>query len=364
MKKLVLQKLMTGHYIDKVPEDNSKPVSFVMKGDGLWEIRKNKIGEFYTHVAKTDVFGLDNDFEEGWVLNVPRMPSAVLDTIIAFFRKVYSKHGSEVFLRCFYDTEEEKYILDCPKQEIGPASVRYEVDEKFEDPKYIFFFEIHSHGSMGAFFSGVDDADEKSDRFYGVIGKVSQKFPEIKLRLCLGKNKQDVDLEDIFDISDEEGSFPKEWLDNIKEAKKPKYVYYGGKHNGYKYKHNGGRSPISYMPHEHDPRNYWWNNDDNDDDANEKSAKSLQEGISDWLHSKNSELTADEMQELKAFFDEEGEGEDDCFDISDICASHHSNPTDTNIEKQSEIINQDDSENKDESNDEEHYKATRSLDWF
>jgi hypothetical protein len=237
---------------------------------------------------------------------------------------------------------------------VGPASVRYEVDEKFEDPKYIFFFEIHSHGDMNAFFSSIDDADEKSDRFYGVIGKVGQKFPEIKLRLCLGKRKYNVDIEDIFEIEDKEDSFPKEWLDNIKKAETPKYKYVG-------------KSPVSYMPHEHDPRNYWWNNSDEEDDD---SVKSLQQGISDWLNSKNSELTNDEMAELRKYFEAEeaaeedeffaeeedkffAEEEDVFFDIRDICEAHHSSPSDVKINN-----------NKDDKKDMRYERRRNQIKWF
>jgi len=219
--KLSVQKLLVGHFIEDLPDDFNKKVAYVWQGNGIWEIRKLPIGTFTTHKQKIDVPGLKSTLEEGWKLNVPKIPATLLDVTLSFFRQIYNKHSSEVFLQFFYDKSKEEYILHCPQQVVGPGSVNYKRDTEYEKGK-ILVFEIHSHGSMGAFFSGTDDADEKDDRFFGVIGKVKQYYPEMKIRLSVGGVKQDINVEDIFNLDETNyhtESFPLEWINNIKEKK-------------------------------------------------------------------------------------------------------------------------------------------------
>lgn len=220
-KKLALQKMLVGHFIEEIPENYSKKIAYVWQGNGVWEARKLPLGTFLTHIHKFEVPGLKRTYEEGWTLNVPKIPATLLDITLSFFREIYDKHSSEVFLQYFYDVEKEAYSLHCPQQTVGPGSVNYKRDTDYERGK-ILVFEIHSHGSMGAFFSGTDDADEKDDRFFGVIGKVKQYYPELKIRLSVGGRRQEIDVEDIFDLDESnyhKESFPAEWVSRIKEKK-------------------------------------------------------------------------------------------------------------------------------------------------
>lgn len=219
--KLVVQKLLVGHFVEDLPENFNKKVAYVWQGDGIWEVRKLQLGTFVTHMHKCDVPGLKKTLKEGWSLNVPKIPATLLDVTLSFFRQIYNKHSSEVFLQYFYDTNKEEYILHCPQQTVGPGSVNYKRDFEYEKGK-ILVFEIHSHGSMAAFFSGTDNADEKDDRFFGVIGHVKNYYPELKIRLSVGGRKQDIDVESIFNLDEtsyNKESFPAEWANRIKEKK-------------------------------------------------------------------------------------------------------------------------------------------------
>lgn len=219
--KLNLQKLLVGHFIESIPDDCNKKVSYVWDGSGVWEVRRLPLGTFTTCVHKFETTGLKSSLEAGWELNVPKIPATFLDVTLSFFRQIYKQHSSEVFLQYFYDTEKKEYTIYCPKQVVGPGSVNYTRDAEFEKGK-ILVFEIHSHGSMGAFFSGTDDADEKDDRFFGVIGNVKNYYPDMKIRLSVGGRKVEIEVEDIFDMSESLNhmeSFPFEWVDRIKKKK-------------------------------------------------------------------------------------------------------------------------------------------------
>lgn len=242
-QKIALQKIMVAHYIENIPKDCSKNIVYVMQGDGVYEKRINRLGTFVTKLSDVDIPGLESNLEEGWELNVPRIPAALLGTTVAFFRQIYKKHSSEVFLQFFYDTKEDDYVVHCPKQTITMASVKYENDDLFSDEGKILVFEIHSHGNMNAFFSGTDDNDEKADRFYGVIGNIDNFFPDLKLRLSVGGHKTEVDVEDLFDLDEEmyhAESYPKDWIDRIKKEK-IKVVRYGNRRRNWS---GGGRPHV------------------------------------------------------------------------------------------------------------------------
>lgn len=90
-------------------------------------------------------------------------------------------------------TWEGQYHLTTPTQTREPAEVRYErVGSTILD--------IHSHGTMGAFFSGVDDADEQGLRLYMVAGKLDTLIPEVEMRLGAYGYFAPVTMEDIFDV--------------------------------------------------------------------------------------------------------------------------------------------------------------------
>ena len=245
-QEILLQKMFVGHYIDNIPKDAKKDVLYVMKGDGIWQVRSNKLGKFFIHQVSTKIPGLESNFEEGWELNVPLIPSSLLKQAVSFFKSIYSKHKSEVHIQFFYDLENEEYFINCPKQKVSRASVTYINDKELETPNYILVLDMHSHGGMGAFFSATDDADEKDDRFFAVVGNITRHYPEIKLRLSVGGKKIEIDIEDIFDLQNEWNEvFPKEWENKIEEEV---LIF-----KGFKKRHSSFEKSMRYALEDPDP---------------------------------------------------------------------------------------------------------------
>jgi hypothetical protein len=89
---------------------------------------------------------------------------------------------------------------------------------------------------MGSFFSGTDDRDDlNAIGFSGVVGKLKDKEPEVKIRFNYYKQKYEVKLQDIFHTpADRVVDVPEEWLNNVNVTT---YGSYGGKHGT----HQGGR---------------------------------------------------------------------------------------------------------------------------
>ncbi|HUV51629.1 MAG TPA: Mov34/MPN/PAD-1 family protein [Dehalococcoidia bacterium] len=70
------------------------------------------------------------------------------------------------------------YQLVHPQQLGTEASCMY---ERVPDT----VMEIHSHGLMSPFFSGIDNADEQSMAIYAVVGGLDRFIPDVNLRIGL-----------------------------------------------------------------------------------------------------------------------------------------------------------------------------------
>jgi len=222
-RNLELEGMLVGHLIGEVPRKSSKPVLYAMRGDGLWEIRTNSLGVFRRRAAKVRIPGLPCGLEEGFELSVPKIPVALLWQAIAFFRQVYELHQSESAVRAVYDRKRRRYFLDCPPQEVCAAHCHFDRKRTFEDA--IVVAEIHSHGQMSAGFSGTDNKDELADRFYGIVGRVMDFFPETCFRLSIGGNHLAVAIGELFDTENDplaKAKFPPGWLDQVKKQELPK----------------------------------------------------------------------------------------------------------------------------------------------
>lgn len=177
-----------------------------------------------------------------------KIPSAMLDKILAFFKEVMEmtgssgKHGEyEAMAHIVWNTRTKSYRIAIPKQKVSKAAVTYTWEHVDEDYETVIF-DIHSHNTMDAFFSGTDEADDRS--YIGISGVAGRLNTDAKLIWRFNAFKQKVKMEygDIFDAP-EKSAMPEmqEWMDKVTIP--PAYVApaYG---NGYSYK-PGGVDPKS-----------------------------------------------------------------------------------------------------------------------
>lgn len=283
-KAISFQKMLVGHYIETIPEDASKSTNYVLQGNGIWEQRRNDIGTFNRKIASCKVLGLRSNLTEGWTLNVPKIPISLLGTAVSFFRKICAETNDEVFLQFFYNKETKQYEIECPEQEVSGASVKYKNSEVFNDPNKVLVFEIHSHNTMEAFFSATDNGDEKADRFYGVVGKLNQHFPSIKMRQVIGGESKDIDIDDLFDLDGEtyHSQFPEEWRKKVSTRKYTTKKYYSsGSYphcHGNKYGNYGGQGNGD-MKGNQAWENHWYNYQNNQPKDNSYVKKFFEESV-------------------------------------------------------------------------------------
>ena len=105
------------------------------------------------------------------------------------------------------------YFVDVPKQVVTKASVHSQISDDYTNDRYIHFMDIHSHNSMKAFFSSIDDRDERATRLYTVIGHLDKYLPDIKTRFSNGGTFHEIDPSEVFERV--ETSFPDTWTENV-----------------------------------------------------------------------------------------------------------------------------------------------------
>lgn len=262
---------VNGYHIGEIKEENLTKINeYVVQGDGIYVVIRNSIGKFVQKIINREFPGLPVQFGGKKVfLDVPKIPADIYWQVKSFFTDISNEMGeNEAFCQVFLNKETEEYTVHVPKQKISKASVVYEADDKpgdteEEQDKYLLVYECHSHNTMGAFWSGTDDADEKNTRFYGVFGRLDKEEYEEEHRYVVMGESVPIKRSDIFDFSNEnkvnsselknflsekgqdfidkseifkiinshrDKKYPKEWYDNIEIASATSYSYagYGG----------------------------------------------------------------------------------------------------------------------------------------
>jgi len=189
----------------------TKQISYIVAANGIFTIRKNLIGIFGVpseSLRIADVEMPDKFFQ----LCIPKLPQTILAKTLAYFRSV---PHIEAIVFVYYDKDNESYMMHVPEHSASGGSIVYDDPPLAElNRKYPKVMEIHSHtASMGAFWSGIDDSDEKNDIIYGVIGRVMLPEPELRLRVMVGGKAISVDLLDIFDDRPPmDDTYPQAWV--------------------------------------------------------------------------------------------------------------------------------------------------------
>lgn len=120
-----------------------------------------------------------------------------------------------------YDTLHHRYTIRVSQQELTHTSVHPIMEEDY--PEYmIHVMDIHSHNTMLAKFSPIDDEDKKATRLYAVVGRLNKVFPDITVRVsCAGKFIP-VCPEEVFETNYKAYPYPKMWDQKIEFNKETK----------------------------------------------------------------------------------------------------------------------------------------------
>ena len=200
---------------------SEKEVTYVPLKDGvIYQVRNNDIGIFI--VPADPVPGQSPQANRYFHFCLPKLPASLLLQVVSFFQYICQKNGTEVLVNLLYDKTEQKYICDVPEQTVSGCEVT--TNAEYDDSRYLHVMDIHSHNTMPAFFSSIDDVDELVSRLYMVIGRLDEAVPQIKLRASCGGKFIPLEVEKIFDIPKDSCPFPKKWIEKLKIKKQPKLI--------------------------------------------------------------------------------------------------------------------------------------------
>ncbi len=129
-------------------------------------------------------------------LSAGKIPGSLFCEILRFFRKDPRK---EAAVQIFYDDKTDSYELHFPKQYAEACSVVFDRDMLLEEKK-VLVMDAHSHGRMNAFFSSVDNRDEKGTRLFLVLGRIDGEVPAWKLRAGIAGHYKELALTDVFNM--------------------------------------------------------------------------------------------------------------------------------------------------------------------
>ena len=200
-------------------ENSDKPIVIRPSRNGkIYEMRKTPVGIF---TAPAEILPEFPEVQSGFQMILPKIPMHILMFIINFFEKLSKHFELEALVHILYDTLHHRYTIRVPQQKLTHTSVHSIMEEDY--PEYMtHVMDIHSHNTMPAKFSPIDDADEKATRLYAVVGRLDKVFPDITVRAsCAGKFIP-VCPEEVFETNYKAYPYPKMWDQKIEFNKENK----------------------------------------------------------------------------------------------------------------------------------------------
>lgn len=204
----------------------TKPKTLLLTGNGLWAYVNQPFAKLLHVYSNISFQAHHTKLAPKWQLLIPKMPGSMYAQILSLFRHFTVRQKmdrtTEAMTQIYWDNNKREYFINIPDQEVTGAHVTFRFDNNdprcFQEGVYKVF-DIHSHNTMGAFFSGTDDRDETAwDQFFGVIGTISANSHTAKFRFGINGSFQEIDRDELIDMSTftEDAEFPEEWLERIK----------------------------------------------------------------------------------------------------------------------------------------------------
>lgn len=193
------------------------PKSYIAGRNGrVYEIRESYLGRL---VVPAEHIPLLDEITPGFKFNLPKIPGKLLSQTLAFFRAYCQEWDqNEVMTIIYWDILKKEYILDCPIQEVSKVHIHATFNQKYigrNSERYVPIMHIHSHNTMEAHFSAVDNQNEKRYMLYMVVGRLDEQRPSISLRVgSNGSYINELPIEKYFNnpiLDDKETQYPSEW---------------------------------------------------------------------------------------------------------------------------------------------------------
>ena len=223
------------------PENIAEEFAYIIAKGGVYVKQKNFLYEGFFKMDKPAFLG---EVDETIVSKEFKIPYQLFLSIEMFFDDVYKKFKSEAAVLLYYNRPENKWAYCVPQQTVSAAAVSYDIAkgvtyviednldagvDKLPEGEWSQVGSIHSHASMSAFHSGVDDKDEFGfDGIHITIGGFNKPVHEYACRVMFGKKDFKKNLEEVVDCPIISGRRPGNLLAKVVEPEvKSAQVFYG-----------------------------------------------------------------------------------------------------------------------------------------
>jgi PRTRC genetic system protein A len=164
------------HRSNPLPPNDANAYQYVLAASGVYLRAGSRFFDVLLPLARCPIRGLA-PLEPHFRLKVPRLPGRLLVAVLLDAQRARRPDGDlNEALYHFHHNGARVRVVKPAQRATATAVVGAEADAAG------VILDLHSHGTMGAFWSGTDDNDEQGFRVYGVIGRLDER-PEIRLRL-------------------------------------------------------------------------------------------------------------------------------------------------------------------------------------
>ena len=201
---------------------SDKAICLFPANDGqVYELRKTELGEFIAPKHNVTDFAA---VRAGFTPALPLVPMELLAQIVSFFRcYMDGREKFEALAHILWDRQEQEFVVRVPAQKVTHARIDADLSkDAYPEDRYLHYIDIHSHNSMEAKFSHVDDEDEQATRIYIVVGRLDKFFPDVTVRMSCGGTYLELDPGCVLESLG--GVFPQEWRANVEVAHRQRPV--------------------------------------------------------------------------------------------------------------------------------------------
>ena len=212
------------------PENIKEEFAYIISKEGVHINQKNFLYEGFFKMEKPTCLG---EIDEAITAKELRIPYHLFLSIEAFFDDTYKKYKSEAAVLLYYEQRQKKWAYCVPQQTVSGASVAYDIAkgatyviednlevgvDNLPEGEWSQVGSIHSHASMSAFHSGIDDKDEFGfDGIHITIGGFNKPIHEYACRVMFGKKDFKKNLEEVVDCPTISGRRPGDLLARVAE---------------------------------------------------------------------------------------------------------------------------------------------------
>lgn len=146
--------------------NSAQAYQYILTATGIYLRAENRFFDVLLPIARCPVRGLAS-LQPHFRLKAPRLPAPMLNVLLSDARRARFRNGAlKEALYQFHHDGTRVRVLKPPQRATATSVVG--VEGNASD----VILDLHSHGNMGAFWSGADNGDEQGFRVYGVIGRL------------------------------------------------------------------------------------------------------------------------------------------------------------------------------------------------